>query len=71
MITPTVFGLAETDEHGAPIPELVRIWGMETEDGAILYWQDSEGLSQFGTFDSAECAGQRFAPLFGLALFHP
>ncbi len=56
-MTPALFGLAESDENGNPDPE---VWGMETEERAILYWRE-EGRNQFGVFKSAETAARRFA----------
>ena len=67
-----LFGLAEVDEKtGEPDPERVRIWGMETPDGAVLYWRDIDRRNQFIIADSAASAAARFGPIFALALVHP
>ncbi len=64
-----LFGLAEFDEEtGEPDPHRVRIWGMETPDGAILYWRDSDRRNQFIVADSATSAASRFGPVFDLGL---
>ncbi len=66
-MAPALFGLAERDDNGEPDPERVAIWGMETEERAILHWRE-DGTNQFAVFRSAESAAFRFGALHGLAL---
>lgn len=67
---PRVFGLAEIDEQtGEGDPERVVIWGLESDDGAVMHWREGpERKSQFSLSESAESAEALFGRLFGLAL---
>ncbi|ASU80600.1 hypothetical protein CDG81_22620 [Actinopolyspora erythraea] len=69
-MVPNVFGLARRDNTGMPDPDSVLLWGMETAEGAILYWQEG-GRSQFAVFENADRAAERFGPLFDLVLYRP
>lgn len=67
---PHVFGLARPDASGTPDPDSVLLWGMETAEGAVLYWKEGD-RSQFAVFDTADGAAERFGPLFDLVLYRP
>ncbi|WP_258175229.1 hypothetical protein [Actinopolyspora mortivallis] len=69
-MVPVVFGLARRDDNGEPDPDLVVLWGMETAEGAVMYWRE-DGRGQFALFDDAESAAERFGRLFGLVLYRP
>ncbi|MDI2031229.1 hypothetical protein QFW96_21550 [Saccharopolyspora sp. TS4A08] len=69
-MTPRISGLAEKNIDGTPDPDHVRLWGMDLETRAVLYWRE-QGKSQFAVFDTVESADERFGRLFDLALYFP
>lgn len=69
-MVPSIFGLAEADDTGEPNPDAVVLWGMETAEGAVMYWREG-GRSQFAAFDNAEGAAESFGVLFNLVLYRP
>lgn len=67
---PELFGLAEFDENGVPDPDRVWIWGMETDEWAVMYWRE-DGQNQFATTDTAEDAAKGFGRHLDLGLVRP
>jgi hypothetical protein len=69
-MTPRIFGLAEKNVDGTPDPDHVRLWGMELESRAVLYWREG-GANQIAVCTSAEQADESFGRIFDLALYFP
>lgn len=67
---PDLFGLAERDENGVPDPDRVLIWGMETEERAVMFWMEDD-QNMTATSDSAEDAEKGIGRLFDLGLVYP
>lgn len=66
---PKLFGLAQIDdETGEPDPDCVECWGMETSDGAIMFWVDPDGRREVVHSESAESIAARWGRIFQLGL---